>query len=159
MKWQILYRSQAFGPGSHLWFIAGPSTSSNTKKQSKYPALTNKIDWYLNFQLTRSRQHKPHVFSNTLKNIINENNLPTFTKEISEPKPLMIIAKEQFPTSAVIEMPVPKNMQSWPQNIHDIWQRFEQPSLRVFLPEEISAEEFKALWPKSNKVEMTLVPA
>lgn len=156
MKWQILYRSQAFGPGSQLWFIAG---SNRSKENTKHPTITSKIDWYLNFQLTRARKHKPYTFSNTLKSIINENNLPTFTIEHSDPNPLMIIAKEQFPTTAVIEVPLSENTKKWPKSIHEIWQKLEEPSLRVFLPQEISAEEFKTVWPKSSPVEMTIVPA
>lgn len=156
MKWQILYRSQAFGPGSQLWFIAGANSSEIEKTKS---SLTNKIDWYLNFQLTKAHKHKPQHFSNSLKSIVSENNLPSFTTTGSAPQPLMIVASEQLPTSAVIEVPIPEHAASWPKSVHEIWKKFGQPSLRVFLPPKISAEEFKTLWPDSSTAEMTIVPA
>lgn len=149
MAIQILYRAQAFGPGSDIWILP---------ENEKSPLL-KKMDWYLNFQLTRARWHKREEPPPQLKNILNENNLPNFSQEIPAKAPLMIVAENHLPVKAVIEVPGAAKARSWVEQIHKLWDKFEHPQLRVFLPANITVDEFKEAWPGPTNKDILLVPS
>lgn len=154
----ILYRAQAFGPGSQLWFIASHKIEKNQSQVMTSPFIS-KMDWYLNFQLTRAHLHVSRSYASELKSILNENQIPDFGVDKQTQTPLMVMAKEQFPTTAIIDIPLPDAKEEWPKLIHKTWSSLETPTLRVFLPPEITADEFEAHWPKQKEYEMTVVPA
>ncbi len=162
MGLQILNRAQAFGPGSQLWFISSMSMSDGEAAQPTPSPLISKINWYLNFQLTRAYHHKGLPLSSELKAIISEHGLPDFHKPVDSPHPLMLVAHEQFQTQAIIDVPINKKKMEWPTQIHQIWSNLGKPSLRIFLPSDFPADEFStkftAKWAQSDDVEMTLVP-
>jgi hypothetical protein len=146
---QILYRAQAFGPGNELWVIPG---GTNTP-------LFKKMDWYLNFQISRARTHKSEELAPQLKTIMTESQLQSLAPHHEESTALMVAAEHHFPTKKVIEVPVKKNKESWAKDIQEIWSGLNKPSLRVFLPPQISAEEFKSFWPGPKNEDVMVVPS
>ncbi len=144
-----LNRAQAFGPGSDLWVI--PDKSNFT--------FFSKLDWYLNFQLTRAHLHRPQILAPQLKNISNENSLPSFDIELKSSAPLMISAEMGLPTKIVVEMPLNSEPTTWIIDAHQTWLKLDRPTLRVFLPGTIDMAEFKAKWPGKNTEDITVVQA
>ena len=147
MAIKSLYRAQAFGPGADMWVIPSKETS----------ALVQKMDWYLNFQLARAHAHAAQEPAPQLLALVNENQLQSLTDRPQHPEALMIAAEHTFPTKTVVEAPL-KNKKSWAEHIHNVWLQMGTPSLRVFLPNGIDAEEFKELWPGPTQHDVTVVP-
>ena len=149
MAIQILYRTQAFGPGDELWII--PPDREN-------PLLT-RMDWYLNFQLRRSQTHRPEEWTPQIKSILKENQLPDFHFSSAEKKPLMIPASNYFPAKFIVELPLPEDKSSWMKRVEAVWSGLKRPALRVFLPSHMTADEFKSAWDGPKNEDVTIVPS
>jgi hypothetical protein len=158
MSVHILNRAQSFGPGSDVWFVASrKSTPTGTEKVDS--PIINRVDWYLNFQLTRAHLRAPQSLASELKSILNENQLPDFSSPDAMQSPLMIIAQEQFPTKVVLDVLLTTQKSDWAQSLCTVWEKLNKPSVRVFLPPEMTPDEFQSLWPKQHEAEITLVPS
>jgi hypothetical protein len=145
MAVQTLYRAQAFGPGAEMWVVPANETSPILKK----------MDWYLNFQLSKAHHHQTEQLAPQLRSILNENQLQDFAPAAADKPPLMIAAESFFPTQTIVETPITKN---WIENIQKIWTGMNRPTLRIFLPTQISAEEFKSKWSGPATEDVTVVP-
>ena len=146
-----LSQAAALGQGSYLWIVPPLYQSQWTKK----------LDWYLNFQISRSLEHKSPILSDELKKIIEDNKLSTlyeFTTKPIHPKPLLIASHDHLPNGAILAIELENNFSHWVSECYKHWQLLEKPSLRIFLPQNLSVEEFFKLWPKDNDyAEITLV--
>lgn len=149
MATQSLFKAGAFGAGADLWIIPHGS-------QSKW---SPKIDWYLNFLLTRAKRHQPQNVSPALMAITRENELEVEHYFDAQNKPLLITSELRFPNKQVVELPAESDHQKWYQMAYEIWQSMNEPTLRVFLPDDSSETDFQKLWPGDLKTEfITLVP-
>lgn len=142
-------RAQAFSPGAKLWIV--PSTAAN-------PLLLQRIDWYLNFQLSRARFHQPRALAQPLKDILTENELEILQPSHSNPDntPLAVIAGDRLPTNIVVQMPE-TTPQKWIQLAHTVWNHFGKPNVRVFLSQEIDSNFFAKYWSTSPTDEVAVV--
>ncbi|OFZ12422.1 MAG: hypothetical protein A2Z20_06655 [Bdellovibrionales bacterium RBG_16_40_8] len=147
MAINIMLRAQSFVPGCDLWIISRDDRSG----------LYRKIDWYLNFQLTKAHNHKTEESASQLKTIISENNMPNFSPELISPAALMVVAEDHFPVKSIIEIAAVVSPAIWVKQVHQIWTSIGKPTLRVFLPQKISADEFKLNWSDSENNEIYLV--
>lgn len=150
MSFQTLYRAKSFGPGADLWILPEGASSP----------LAKKVDWYLNFQIARAEMHEPRPLSPELKKIIVENDLGLQEQALPAGAPLMVAAEKYFPTGRIIELKSQSSLQTWVDRIQDIWLKLGRPKLRVFLPNELTPEEFQKIWktPLAPSEELTLVP-
>lgn len=148
MSIQVLYRSQAFSTGAKLWVIPDELNSS----------LMKKLDWYLNFQLTRANFHKSQSLHPQIKSIINENEMPSFDFSVSEESPLMISAENSLPTKYILQIKNKSSQKAWLNEIFNNWRALGQPELRVFLPDDISNEDFQEFWSKEASSGVSVVP-
>jgi len=148
---QILYQHGALGAGSDFWVIP----------TRKYSLWNEKLDWYLNFLLSRAENHVPLSLSDEIKKIVSdyelEDRLPK-TDTISEF--LMIACEQQLPARILVRVPYKDNVEAWLENIHKLWVNFSKPSLRIFLPNEFPVSQFSAFWPEDlSELALTLVPS
>ncbi len=148
MAIRTIEQSQAFSPGSDLWVIP----------QNCITPLVRKIDWYMNFQISRSQGHKSEVLAPQLIQIINENALPNFTPEKVSPNTLLV-ARQNLPAQWLVTAESSKNKTAWAKNIHSLWKKMGRPHTRVFLSEEISASDFEHSWPEKEINAIEVVPA
>ena len=149
MSLTTLTKAKAFDAGSELWIVPEPEHS----------ALARRVDWYLNFQLARARYHKTRDLSPELKNTLIQEEWPEFQYG-DKGAPLMVAAQGYFPTQMVVQVPVQKTFKSWINGIKTTWKNLEQPTMRVFLPEGKTAEDFKADWDEAIEPhDLTLVPS
>lgn len=150
MSFQTLYRAKSFGPGADLWIVPEGASSP----------LAKKIDWYLNFQIARAELHEPRPVSPELKKVIVENDLGLPEHSTPANSPLLVAADRHFPTPRIIELKTQPSLQGWVGRIQEIWTRLGRPKLRVFLPNDLSPEEFQKIWqtPLKQGEELTLVP-
>ena len=108
--------------GSDIWIIPEEHLSYWARK----------IDWYLNLQIYRTA----YIYKNE----------PDSHSKI----PLAIMSQQRFPNKQVIQMPFDEP-KKWVHNIFNLWNRFQRPSLRVFLPQNITDSFFKKLWPEGSQ--------
>ena len=147
---KTLYLSGALGAGSDLWIVPDLSQSSWTRK----------LDWYLNYQISRSKLYRSFELSAQLKKLILENDLDIGEHDLGLPAPLMIGSIHRLPNQQTVELPPLNPKSKWIEHAHTVWHRLGKPSLRLFLPTEIQSSEFQSLWPESAiKSDISLVPS
>ncbi len=145
---QVLFQQGALGPGADLWVI--PETG-----QSDW---ITRLDWYLNFQISRAKFHSPAQMNSHLVDILKENELEAFEGNLGSPH-LMIACNGQLPAEVVVKVPTSKKTADWINEIHQLWQKLARPSLRIFLPKDFPTSQFSNLWPDPQSApSITLVP-
>lgn len=149
MAVSALNRAQAFSGECDLWIVPD-KTNFN---------LFSKLDWYLNFQLTRASMHQSQAISPQLKNLIHENRLPNFYQAPPKNSALMVSAELGLPTKTIIEIPSLEDLSLWPKTVHEKWLNLDRPNLRVFLPNSLSLENFNKHWPGTKHEDIDVVPA
>ncbi len=148
MAIQKLSQVSAFVPGADLWILPPLEKS----------AWTRKIDWYLNFQISKSRNRLvPHLHPH-LEKIIKDNGMPfdDFRRHQSTKiQPLLIASRTQLPNKMTLEWMASGNEtpKEWITNINLCWRDLNQPSLRLFLPADMNFEEFLKFWPENPSQE------
>ncbi len=149
MSLKKLANPGAFGQGADLWVVPDPQKSPWTRK----------IDWYLNLQIRRAKNHQPQKISTQLEEILqaNELNLPDFN--INGNTPLLVNSHNHLPTRSVLHVPMTKKVEDWVSECHKIWRQLSEPTVRFFLPEEISEDIFENQWPKDQQAGVSFVPS
>jgi hypothetical protein len=127
--------ASAFNPGAKLWVVP---------EFDQHP-LIGKIDWYLNFQLSKALRHQPAQPAASIKNLILACELPNLDFKAGEDCGILIPSGLQLPNRWVLSMPS-KQRQTWVKDIHQSWSKLGRPSLRVFLPQSLSRQQFAEQW-------------
>ena len=140
MKAQSTLPSKALDPGADLWIIPDRRTSSWSKK----------IDWYLQFLISKAMIHKPPQISAEITKRMQENDHELFSHELGHSSPLLILSERQLPNKKTVHLPFLGDQKSWVEQVHQVWSGFNSPSLRVFLPKGIESKDFINAWPSSK---------
>lgn len=155
MNIQVLYKIGVLGPGSSLWII--PSLNHSPWSQ--------RINWYLNFQISKMKLRKFKKLSSNLIKTLKENEIPLSETQNSpsSSSPLLIASDSFLPNSKIVELPETKTHRLWMKLSHKIWKKLDEPSVRLFLTKDFPVSEFQSLWPEKNekvlkKSSITLVP-
>lgn len=111
-----------------------------------------KIDWYLNFQLTRAEPHQPVSISSELNQILEEWEVEAPPRiELPHSAPLMVASASLLPNTTTVQVPLNEKTEAWVLSCHRIWTDLGRPSLRVFLPSSVSEAAFEKHWPSADK--------
>ena len=143
-------RAHAFSPGSDLWIV--PATAAQNP-------LVRRIDWYLNFQLSRARHRRAKELPHEIKKIMAENQMIELLSDSEKDRdisPLAVIASDRLPTNVVVELPEAR-LRDWVQNAHSIWEGLGKPRIRLFLSAEIDPATLATHWPSSTSDEFSIV--
>jgi hypothetical protein len=124
MSSSILSQASAFHPGSDLWILPELEKSH----------WTEQIDWYLNFQISRSGRHTLAALPEYLNEVLTETGLNLKKPAVSLQNPLMIASHSLLPNRWIVIIPWESDIEKWASQAFDIWQKLNRPSLRVFLP-------------------------
>lgn len=139
----VLSLASAFNPGSDLWIV---SDTANCH-------WTQKLDWYLNFQIVKSQRHLSPEIRNFTKYIQKESGLETYEVSVPKDAPLMITSEAFFPNKWVVVVPMTASFEVWVREVSNIWENLKHPSLRVFLPTGQNAGSFNKEWQKHHSFE------
>src|SRR5437868_1774620 len=144
----VLSLASAFNPGSDLWIVP----------DSPHCRWTQKLDWYLNFQIVKNQRHLSPEIRNFTKLIQKDTGLETYEHTVVKNAPLMITSEAFFPNKWVVVVPMTGNFSAWVREASNIWENLKNPSLRVFLPTGLNAGSFNKEWQNHHSVEdFTLV--
>lgn len=132
----ILSSASAFNPGSDLWIVPD---SANCH-------WTQKLDWYLNFQIIKGQRHLSPEIRIFTKLIQKETGLESYEQSLPKGAPLMVTSEAFFPNKWVVVVPMAENFSLWVRQISGIWENLKHPSLRIFLPTGQNAGSFNKEW-------------
>ena len=132
---QLSYHT-ALTPGSDLWILS----------EKKYSFWTQKIDWYLNFQISRKFPHIT-LSHEQIKKLTHEWELPHFKLDLDNEKRTLMIASENFlPNTKTVILPFShQQLRSWVDKALRIWKNIKCPSLRLFLPNDHNYEKIDCM--------------
>lgn len=140
MAVSALSQANALNPGADLWILSD---------LEKSPWIA-KIDWYLNFQICRASRHQSQFLPQFLADVLENTELEKKNIPLDKSSPLMIASQEFLPNKWVVILPWSENMTAWSAQAFQIWQKLNQPSLRIFLPPGQSAGNFQTPWQTHN---------
>ncbi|MEK6773877.1 MAG: hypothetical protein AABY64_08045 [Bdellovibrionota bacterium] len=149
MPISILSPANAYNPGSDLWVFPELEESQ----------WTQKVDWYLNFQILKNSQRQSLELPKEILTTLNACELSPLDFNTSpESASLLISSKMQLPNKWVVVAPGAKNFRTWVKHLHQLWTKMKEPSLRVFLPTGITGNSFVESWNLiSSSQDLTLV--
>lgn len=126
----------AFAAGAQLWLIPPLDES----------AWSRKIDWYLQFQIRRSRPYQRFEFGPDMRQLMEafEAEIPKIAR--TEQAPLMIASASYLPNHQTVVIP---KRSDWVETCHRVWLGLGEPVTRVFLPSGLTPAEFEKAWPAS----------
>ena len=136
MSTRVLAPESALSPGSELWILPDMSKSK----------WTSKLDWYLNFQLTKSTRNKPPMFAEFLTQTVTEAGIDTINLSVNNQSPFMIASHDLLPNKWVVVVPWTHNHSAWISKSFEVWNNLNRPSIRLFLPPGQSAGAFEREW-------------
>ena len=125
----------ALAPGCDVWIAAEPERSRWSRK----------IDWYLGFQLMKAAGHETATLSPSLKSILAHEEMASVEVAAAADAPLMVASRKLLPNTTTVMVPF-KETKSWVEACHRVWTGLNQPRIRVFLPDDLSSEDFLGAW-------------
>lgn len=137
----------ALSPGVPLWLIPPLEVSE----------WTQRIDWYLGFQIRRARSYRRFDFGADMRQLMEsyENVVPKIPR--TEDAPLMIASRQLLPNHQTVVVPSATDRTAWVATCFRVWKGLDRPSARVFLPPGLSRDEFVKLWPDQGHDEIEIV--
>ena len=140
MSQSVLSQASAFNPGADLWILPAAGQSH----------WTEKLDWYLNFQICKASRHIPPQVGEFIKDVLTETELPAIEIKAARQAPLMIASAELLPNKWVVVLPISDGFDSWVAEVARIWKQLGSPTFRAFLPPGQSAGRLLELWHKHH---------
>lgn len=135
MAASILSQASCLSAGAELWIV--PTLDSNH--------TSPKLDWYLNFQVSKMERHQSAVLPQALQDILAatelENPLPQKNQSLLK----MIPTKGALPCKWVI---INENLEfkTWVESSVQTWKSLKQPPVRFFLPAGQTPAKFEEIW-------------
>lgn len=135
----FLEPSKAFEQGHVLWIIPHDSTSY----------WYQRLNWLTNFRLTANELHSRPQMHPSLIKILEACEIKTPEIPISEP--LLIPVAQWLPADWLIMLPIASsNEVEFVTRLKTIWEQFQQPSLRVFVPRGFMLKKVESLLVEKN---------
>lgn len=146
---QLLSTASALNAGHDLWIV--PDLESSR--------WTLKLDWQLNFQILNASRREPARKAEALVGLLAETDWQETEVALPPTAPLMVSPEGRLPAKWLVVVPAATEIASWPQRVADIWSSLGKPSVRVFLPAKLTANQFTSEWEKAAGADdFALVP-
>jgi hypothetical protein len=140
MKTNATPHLKALDSGSDLWVVPDRRSSTWSKK----------IDWYLQFLISKATIHKPPQISKDLEQRMFENEFKVYSQNVSHSSPLLILSARQLPNKMTVQLPFLGDSKDWVSHVFQVWNDLKSPTLRVFLPHGLSSDQFLSHWPQRD---------
>lgn len=137
---------EAFSPGAELWIIPD--------RRNSYWA--RRIDWHLQFLISRSMIHQSPRISRDLEKIVKDNEITFYDDDVPRGAPLLIFSVDLLPNRETVLLPIGSKFSEWVEKASRVWKDLKTPPLRIFLPKDRSPSDFEEVW-KSKTDEITIV--
>lgn len=143
----VLDRSQAFDSGNTLWII--PFEPSSEWYQ--------RLNWLTNFQLTANELHSRPKMHPWLLKVLETCEIPT--PDIPLSGPLLVPIGQWLPADWLVTIDYNENsLIDFFGKIKLVWEQFQYPPLRLFLPKSVSLQDWERHWKQQGlSQDITLV--
>ncbi len=135
----------ALSPGVPLWLIPPLDVSAWSKR----------IDWYLGFQIRRAHPYRRFDFGPDMRQLMEsyEEVIPKIAR--TEEAPLMVASSQMLPNRQTVVIPFAAAGAgpaagagvAWVETCYRVWKGLDQPATRVFLPPNLTRDQFSKAWP------------
>ena len=132
----VLNQTNSLNPGADLWIIPTLDKSKSAQR----------LDWYMNFQMTRASLHQAPDISSELKKILQQCRLPEAQYRIEPQEKIMFDSSNLLPNRWLVMVCNTSDFQEWTMQIVNIWSNLRKPTMRVFLPTGLSSGDFQKMW-------------
>jgi len=136
-----------FGPGSDLWIVPERKNSNTVQN----------LDWYLNFQISKSVHHQPKNPAPQVLEILKKCALEGYDWAPQEAEALLILSSHAVPNRWVMVLKGSDRLEAWAETAATKWKKMNSPTVRVFLPQGVSTQQFDKLWKKAGGGSVTIV--
>lgn len=136
MDYQKLTPGTALSAGAKLWVLPDAQNCG----------WTSVIDWYLNLQVSQATHRSPQSIPQPLQEMIDELKIPLTKPAPFSPKSLMVVSYDKLPNEQTLILPMTDGFSKWLADAEQIWSNLGKPSLRFFLPESVSDQDFQQKW-------------
>jgi hypothetical protein len=143
----ILEHSQAFESGNTLWMVSYDPESH----------WYQRLNWLTNFRLTANELHARPKLNPWLLKILETCEIEQPNIPISEP--LLVPIGQWLPAEWLVTIPYSsQNPRHFTEKVKQIWEQFQHPSLRLFVPKSLSLQQWETYWQEQNlSSDVTLV--
>ena len=148
----VLSNLSALSPGHQLWILPEASLSR----------WTQRVNWYLNFQVSKLEQKVPANTPAPLQNLLDEVEWQIPQQRVVDSAPLMVFSPRRVPARWVVVVPEAGDLDAWTTKIHALWMQLQRPSLRVFMPAGLpsgTAPQSLKGFPTDADIALVLEPA
>lgn len=138
MKIQIVPLTQSWTAGCDLWVTSSPDKSSWSRK----------MDWYLNFRITKGFQSKMPERPAALETLLGKVKWALPESRNWNTEPLLIAANQNLPCKwvLVLEDLNPEKISEGLKSLTKIWRDFNQPKMRLFLSSHLNQDALRKSW-------------
>lgn len=135
MAGSILTQANCLSAGADLWII--PKLDENQ--------ASPKVDWYLNFQISKMERHHTPLISERLKYILDQTELQPAPLHSQKSFQLLIPTQGALPCRWVV-VNESSDFKTWVESSIQIWKSLKQPTARFFLPSGMKPVQFEEIW-------------
>ncbi|MBL7556146.1 MAG: hypothetical protein JNM24_10015 [Bdellovibrionaceae bacterium] len=139
----VLSVNQSYNPGAELWIVPDFDHSK----------IASKLDWYNSFLAGKMTRKESKKMDSYLVEILEETELPDFKYSSSPDDIILIPTKSKFPNRWTAFVPYKGGLANWCSQINKLYLDLKNPSLRIFLPTNLSLSEFTETWRSISSVE------
>lgn len=143
MAVSVLSQASRFNQGADLWIVPAIRESHHTLQ----------IDWYLNFQISQAENKLPLKLSQELRTILQQTDLTSPEIPVPSNRTLMVLAVNSLPCRWVVALSNSNNLKVWTKDLFAVWQNLGHPSLRIFLPSQVSINHLLSSWHEFSSFE------
>lgn len=132
----VLSINQAYNPGAELWVVP----------DFEHSQIASKLDWYNSFLAGKMTRKEFKQMDSHLVEILNETELPKFVYESKSDDIILIPTQSKFPNRWTAFVPYDNNLAVWCKKTYKLYLDLKNPTLRIFLPTNLSLSEFTEAW-------------
>lgn len=138
----IVQFQHAFQPDSDLWVFSGKIPKS----------FILKLDWYLNFQISKSSHHQKQKLSETIDQIVSSTEMKLPNIQMETASPLFLSVRDLLPCRWIALYPQTESA-AWLDAVQTTWLHLGKPKLKLFVPEGEDPQNTFNLWKPNDPVE------
>ena len=116
--------------------------------QAAHSQWFSRIDWYLNWQMTKGLAHQPPKASVELLRVMEETGVQ-FTAEFeTKSTPLMVASLGRVNASQCVVIGFATSLKPWLSQIHQLSSGLKPKRMRIFLPQGCDSKQAQEIWQK-----------
>ncbi len=123
-------------PETELWVVP----------PSHHSAWFARLDWYLNWQMSKGLAHRPVRPSAEVEQLAQDYEIPIPFAQLADPGPLLIASSRLVPASSCIVLPYAGDVAGWLEQIAKFAENLRVKTVAIFLPAGVWVDSATSAW-------------